>query len=187
MVDETNRVRTRAVITTEEHDVSVIDELAFFANSGDTAPTLSIADGNTYNLLYMENSDSERDLTIERIFLNADTTGIIFELIRNPVLGVVGANNVHVPKNLNFKSGKTANGIFHNWDETGTVGITGITGGELLNTYIVTDNPAILPIDGSFHLGQTNSFVIRATNNSGGNAEVAVGVRFYYELLENNH
>ena len=182
-VDNENRLLVHSDISTEEHNISHQFGLAFFANTTDTANTLTLATGNTYNLLYLENSDAERIINIERISVSVDTAGVVLVLMKNMILGSVGDNNVHTPVNLNFESQKTASGVFHNWDETGTAGISGLSGGTVLGAQILGVGPQDLSIEASMVLSQSNNLIIRMVNGTGGNVESAVAISFFYEAV----
>jgi len=179
-VTKENKILASATSHTEEHFASLMGD-TYIANTTTTANTLTTVTGNTYNLLYIENSSATRLLIVQKIAVSADTAGMVLDVFRNPVLGVVSANNVEIPINDNFSSGKTADGIFHSWDETGTVGIGGLTGGDNIGSNILPGATVVVPIDGSVILGQGNSLTVRATNGTGGNVEVSALVRFYYE------
>jgi len=179
-VDNANRLKTKAKTNTEEHVVSLEIGNAYFASTVDTANTLTLATGNTYRMLYLKN-DSSDTIVVEKVLSSSDTAGLVLFWTRNPTLGSVGANNVHVPANLNFSSNKTAVGTFHSWDETGTEGISGLSGGTVIQSFITDVGFTVHPIDGAIVIPQGSSMLLSMTNGTGGNVEAEVGVRFFYE------
>jgi len=178
-VSASGKLKVVSTAHTEEHAATDVGD-AYFVNTATTAATLTTATGNTYNLIYLENSSSTRSLVIEKIVISTDAADIVVELVKNTTLGAVSANNAFTAVNANFSSGKAADGIFHTWNETGTVGIGGITVGTILISNTLSTGPFLFPIDGTFVLKQGNNIVIRVTNATGANVEVSSAVRFYY-------
>ena len=84
-VDEQNRLIVHADQNSEEHRVSHDSGRAYIANTADTVNTLTLATGNTYNILYLENSDSDRILNIHDIRVATDTAGAVIIVRRNPI------------------------------------------------------------------------------------------------------
>jgi hypothetical protein len=179
-VDSENFLDTRAVTSTEENHVAIADGQTYFANTADTANTLTTATGNTYNLLYLENNSSTRVIVIEKIVSSYSAAGGVFIFQKNMTLGTASANNVHVPVNTNFSSGNVADVVCHNWDESGTTGIGGLSGGTVMKTFITAAGTVFYPIDGFVVLGQGDNIVLRYNNGTGGNVEVEAGIRFYF-------
>lgn len=180
-VSASNKLRTLATSHTEEHFHSDIDGQAYIANTGDTANTLTLATGNTYNMLFLRNDSSSLILIIQKIVVSVDTANVVYLLQKNMTLGVVADNNVHTPVNVNFASGNSADVLCHNWDETGTTGVGGLTVGTLTDSTILDVGASIFPIDGSIILGQNDNVVIRLVNGTGGNAEASTSIRFYFD------
>ena len=133
--------------------------------------------------MYLENSDSDRILNIHDIRVATDTAGAVVIVRRNPILGTVGANNAHTPVNLNFQSDILASGIFHNWDETGTAGITGLTGGTILESHVLRGSNTVFLYESAVILFQGNSLSIVVFNGTGGNIEISGTIRFHYEEI----
>lgn len=180
-VDTDHLLNTRSVQITEESHVSTKDGESYFANTSDTANTLTTSTGETIKLLYLKNDSTTDLLVIHKIFFSVSVTGGVLLFVKNPTLGSVGANNAHTPVNINFRSGSTASVTCHNWDESGVEGISGISGGTTVNTYIPSAGVTAFPIEGSFVLGQSNSIMLTYINNTGGNTEVTAGIRFYMQ------
>lgn len=183
-VNSRGELEVGAVGVSEEHFVSKVKGQAYVAHIADTANTLTLATGNTYNLLYLENSSAISTLVVQKIIISVDVKDSVLLLQQNMTLASVAANNVHVPVNTNFGSGKAADGVFHNWDETGTTGITTLTGGTLIESQILPVGITILQIDGFMVLPQGNNLVVRILDGTGNSIEVTCAVRFYYDELD---
>ncbi len=180
-VSERNELDVLATTQTEEHRVSIVRGKSFYLGVTETANSLTLADGNTYNILYMKNTSASDDLVIEKVLSSSDTAGINMQWVRNPTLGSVSANTAATPANTNFGSSNTATGTFHIWDESGTTGIGGLSGGTTFMSHITGVGKTVYPIDGAIIMPPGTSFLIKATNGTGGNVEWETGVRFYYQ------
>lgn len=154
---------------------------AYFANSTDTANTLTTATGNTYNILYLKNTSSTKNMIIEKVLSSADTEAGVVVWKKNMTLGSVSAENTHTPVNLNYSSGKSAEVTAYNWDETGTTGIGGLSGGTTIKSFITGVGFTVHPIDGAMVLANGDSITIQYVNGTGGNIEFECGIRFYFE------
>lgn len=183
-VNQQNEMLVKAIRATIEHTVSSRDGEAYHAHTATTANTLTISTGETIKMLYLENTSGTLDLVIEKINGSVDTAGVELLYTRNTTLGSVGANNVFEPVNANFSSGKQARATCHSWDETGTAGITGISGGAVITTHILDPGPFFDPIDGFMVLKRGNNIVVTLVNGTGGDIEAEVGIRFYYDRPE---
>jgi hypothetical protein len=182
-VNTRNQAEIRSTNISEEHEVSNSDGRSFFANSADTANTLTTATGNTYSILFIKNTSASRNLVIEKVLSSADTAGGVIVWRKNMTEGSIGDNNTHTPVNLNFSSALSAEATVYNWDETGTSGITGLTGGTVVKTFITGVGFTVHPIDGAIVLGQGNSLTVQYINGTGGDVEFECGIRFYYTTV----
>lgn len=180
-VNDNNRLLTLSVIHTEEHIESLINAGAYFANSADTADTLTCPDGFDGAILCVSNNSETLDLVIQKIVVSANTGGGVVSIIRNHTVGAVTNNNVHIPVNSNFGSQNTAPVTAYNWDETGTTGIGGISGGTKWKTYSTPLGVDHHPVDGTIILTKNTSVSINFTNNTGGPIEFECGIRFYLD------
>jgi hypothetical protein len=182
-VDDENKLDVKATRHSEEHQISARDGQTFVVNTADTADTLTLATGNTYNMVYLLNDSSEKILVLGEINVTTDTDSCVFILTKNPTLGTVSANNVHTPINANFSSGRQADATCHTWDETGTVGVGGLSGGTKVTTCILRAGIMVISTEGSMLLGKGDSVSLRLTNGTGGNVEAAISLRFYFDEL----
>ena len=182
-VNSVNKLVITATSHTDEHEAAEVDGQAYFANTTDTADTLTLATGNTYHLLFLRNLSSTKILVVQKVSVSASVAGLTLCLQKNMTLGAVSDNNVHVPVNVNFSSGNSADVLSHNWDETGTVGITGLSAGTRIKTFIMSTGPFIIPVDGFMVLGQNDSLTLMFVNGTGGNVEAEAGIRFYFDDL----
>ena len=180
-VDSEQRALVHADTNTEEHNISHQFGKSFVINTADTANTLTLATGNTYNFMYLENKSADDLVNIQDIRVTVDTAGVVALIVRNSTLGSVSANNVTTPRNLNFGSQNAADGTFHNWDETGTTGIGGLTLGTVLEAHVLGVGSTVFLYDAALLLADSNNIVLRLVNGTGGNVEAAATIRFYYE------
>ena len=164
-----------------EHEVSLHDQLAFYANTADTADTLTLADATSGPMLYLANDDAETILVVEVISASASAAGSVLKVTSGPTLATIGANNTHVPVNSSFGSSKVAEVTCFNWDGTGTVGMTGLSGGKIWKTYILPVGLSTLPVEGCMILSAGDSMMISCANNTGSALEFEAGIRFYMD------
>ena len=179
-VDSDNKLETHATMHSEEHYVSTFKRQAYFANTADTANTLTLATGNTYNMLFIQNNSAVKWLVIQKVFVSVDTAAVVLVVRKNMTVGAITNENTHIPPNANFSSGNDADALLYNWDEVGTAGVTGLTAGTIVNTYILAAEIRPLPFDGFMVLGQNDNVVFQIVNGTGGNVEAAIGCRFYF-------
>jgi len=174
-IDSGNHLQAVAITETDQHHVSKEDKKAFVANTADTANTLTItATGGS--ILYIRNDSTDDDMTIADFVISVDTAGIVCRIIRQPTLGSIGNNNVHVPKNANFGSSLTAEGTFHNWDEVGD-GLTGLTAGTVYSTLTLPVGVTRVHPNGEVVLQSGNAVSLELI----GACEAAAYIAFFYE------
>ena len=178
-VDEQLQLHVLAVNKSAEHDASERNSFTFFANTTDTANTLT-ATATGGAMLYVENTSGTQQLVIEKVLTSADTADGVVVWKRNNVVGTIGNNNTHAPVNLNFRSNVAAPVTCYNWDEVGD-GMTGLSGGTTMKSFITGAGFTVHPIDGSIILGQGNSLTIEYKVAGGG--EFECGIRMYFEAL----
>jgi len=177
-VDDDLRLSAQANIQTEEHFISSRDANTFFANTADTANTLTTtATGGP--ILYIKNGNPDKQMIVAKVLASTDIDGGVMRFIRNPTLGTIGNNNTHTPQNLNFNSNKSAQGTFYNWNENGD-GMTGLSGGTVLKTFIISKGFNVFPLDAALVLENDDSFAIEFI----GAGEFECGVRFFYMVAE---
>lgn len=144
--------------------------------------TLTLAAGNTYNLAYLRNLDDDEFLTLISISGGCDVAGGLLFAVRNPTEGTL-ANNVSVePVNDNFSSSLQANIEAHVWDEVGTAGIGGLTGGTEFFSTVLGAGPFSIPA--SSHLGLNGRLLLGVENPTGGAIEIALNVNFIKERID---
>jgi hypothetical protein len=177
-VDEGNKLVVSATSQTEEHEISSAEGLAFFAHISDTARTLTTtATGGP--VLYLKNTHATKQLVIAKFLVSTDTAGVQLHVKTNMTLGTIGNENTHAPTTSNVGSSLSATGTFYNWDEVGD-GMTGLSNGDTLATYILGAGFNAMPIDGAVILenGDSITFMLH------GAGECALNVRFFYMNVE---
>lgn len=176
-VDADQALLVRAITQTEEHFTSAKTEESYFANTTNAANTLTTtATGG--GVLFLRNNSSTKLMVIEKVLSSADTAGGVVVWKKNVTVGTIGNNNVHIPVNLNFGSTKEADALCYNWDEVGD-GMTGITNGEVVKTFITGVGFTIHPIDGTIIMEKNSNILIEYI----GAGEFECGIRFYYEVV----
>ena len=184
-VDHHLRLSTLAVTLTGQEDVSRHHGRSFIAQTLDTADSLTTLTGNTSNLLYLENTATDKNLIVERISISNDVASLVAATVlgvvmKNMTLGVIGAEVLHVPVNLNFGSGVAAEALAYNWDETGTAGLTGLTVGTKLSSVILIAGNIIMLEHTGITLGPGDNIVVRVVNGSAGSNENTASILFHY-------
>jgi len=173
-VDPNNRLVTSSNSQTEEHFISSSEGLSFFANTTDTADTLTTtATGGA--MLFLKNDHPSKQLIIARVIASTDTAGGVMTWIRNPTLGTIGNNNIHTPPNLNFGTSVTPIGTFYSWNEVGD-GMTGLSGGTKVKSFILSAGSTFFPIESAMVLEKADSLQL----NFAGASEFECGVRMFY-------
>ena len=175
----------RAFVDKEGHldTHSIIDDISYYhtrnkaqcysANTTNTADTLT-ATTTGGAILYLRNDSDTYELTISKLMFSAGIAGLVAKVIKNPTLGTIGKQNTHTPVNLNFNSNNPANVTCYNWDETGD-GMTGLTVGTTMATFILPASPLIIPVDGAILLKRNDSIQI----NCKGAGEFTAFIRFF--------
>lgn len=176
-VSSVGRLFTNSTTQALEHDASLAGD-AYFANISQTAETLTVTTTGG-PVLYMKNTSTTKNLVLSKVLVSTDQAATTLKIVRGPTLGTIGNENTHTPVNANVGSTRTASITCYNWDEVGN-GLTGLTGGDTFNVYLLGVGSTLLPIDDSIILppGTAVSLELQAT---GSTSECALGVRFFYE------
>lgn len=173
-VDENHRAVVSSNAQTEEHFISSAEGLSFFANTTDTDDTLTttVTGGP---MMYIKNDHSSKQLIISKILASSDTANGVITFTKNPTLTSIGNNNTHTPVNINFGANLNALTTIYTWNEAGD-GMTGLSGGTKIKTFIMPNTIVPFPIESAFVLEKDSSFMISYK----GVAEFEVGVRFFF-------
>jgi hypothetical protein len=179
-VDKDNKLYTHATTFSNEHDQS-LKGLSYFANTTDTADTLTVTTTGG-PMLYIKNTSTTQNLVVSKVLPSTDQAATVLKLVRSPTLGTIGNENTHVPPNLNIGSSKTANATVYTWDEVGN-GMTGLSGGTTIHTWILGVGTTALPIDDALIVtpGTSVHWELKAIGSS---AECSLGVRFHFEDID---
>jgi len=182
-VDNFNRLRTFATSTSQEHHGTGLGVNFMFS----TPTRLTMANGDTGTLLYVQNNNPAALLVITKIALSSSVAGVTYSLLKNQIVGTLSNNTSVTPQNLNFQSGVTAQATTQIWNGVGTTGIGGLTGGGVLQIHpLEASSPHIIDINGGIDLGSGNILGLRMTNNTGGNAVVSLSIRAFFESTSAN-
>jgi hypothetical protein len=147
--------------------------------------TLTLATVQDYALLLVRNDSDEKLLAMDTMIASCSAAGCYLYVTKNPVIGVIANADAFVPKNRNFGSSKIGDVSAWSWDEVGTAGITGFTGGEEVASIILPPAPIPVNLNAAVHLGRLNTFLISIQNPTGGAIEASVTLRFHMEPIEN--
>jgi len=178
-VNPANQLEVRAVSLSDQQDISRTKGDAYMLPSTATAPTLTMATGNTHKFLILKNDES-RTLVIDRFFISSDTAGLVCTITKNALIGTIATHAAETPVNQNFGSGKTATVTAYSWDETGTVGMGGITGGTTCTSMIMGAGVTrIMDLTGT-NLAQDNTIMVTFFNGTGGNVEGSAHMVFHF-------
>jgi len=181
-ISSDNALLTTAVTESEEHRKAIVEGQAYFANTTDTADTLTqTANGGA--MLYLRNDSATSNLIIEKVLTSSNGAGGVVKWIKNPTLGTIGSNNTHTPVNTNFSAGAAADVTCFNWNETGD-GMQGLSAGTILKTFITNAGFTIHPIDGAVILGKGDAMQVNYNASGASTPEFEAGIRFYFDELE---
>jgi len=146
--------------------------------------TLTLAAGQTYNLLYVQNDSDRKLMALNSLLVSMDAAGAVLFVVKNPVVGTLGNNTEVTPSNLNFGSTNPADVTAHVWDEVGTAGITGLTAGEEIQSLTLPGMAGAFALNAAVHLARTNGVLIGVQNPTGGAIEATAALRFHMEDIE---
>ena len=172
-VTKDQQLVTLSTMRTQEHAVALEGD-SYFTNISATAPSLTTTVTGGYMLLLKHTSESVKRI-IQLIIASTSVDGGVMQFIRNPTLGTLGNNVAATTVNTNMASGREAVIEANSWDEVGD-GITGVSEGEIINTFVLPKGVHFFPILGAFVMGNNNILGVRY---SGVIAEFALGIRHY--------
>jgi len=132
----------------------------------------------------MQNLSATKVMVLDGFTATESGPGTILFLVKNPVIAVLGANSPITPENRNFSSTNEAEISAEVWDETGVVGITGLTGGEEVASFNRAVPAGTLDLKNAVRLGRLDSAYVAYENPTGGPIEASVAIRFHMEELE---
>jgi hypothetical protein len=180
-VNSKNELATSSTTRTEEHQSAIEEGDAYIVSTLATADTLTLATGNTYNFLYIKNTSTTKKVVLQKVGVSTSVAGCVLKWIKNPIEGVITNAATETAINSNFSSGNVAEMTAYSWDEVGTTGITGLTAGTGVVTFILPSASIVFPVDGSIVLQTGDSILWAITNGTGGNVEASMGARIYYD------
>jgi hypothetical protein len=177
------RLRTEAISESLEADASRNGEAFTLATSQSVRSlTLKVADVGA--VLYIRNLSESKILVADGFTATESAPGTILFLVKNPVLAVIGANVPIVASNRNFSSTREASIEAHVWDESGVVGLTGISGGEEVASFLRPVPAGTLDLKNAVRLGRLDSAYFGYENPTAGAIEASLAFRFHMEDIE---
>ena len=177
------RLRTEAISESLEADASRQGE-AFTLATSQSVRTLTVKDGDVGPVLYIRNLSESKILVADGFTATESGPGTILFLVKNPILAVIGANVPIVASNRNFSSTREATVEAEVWDEAGVVGLTGLSGGEEVASFLRPVPAGTLDLKNAVRLGRLDSAYFGYQNNTGGPIEASLAFRFHMEDIE---
>ena len=178
------RLRTQGIQESLEAAASRDGEAFTLATSQGSNRILTFAAADDGPIMYVRNLSESKILVADGFTATEGGAGMILYLVKNPVLGVIGANEPIVSANRNFSSTRDADVEAHVWDETGVVGITGLTGGEEVAAFIRAVPAGTLDLKNAVRLGRLDSAYFAYQNPTGGPLSASLAFRFHMEPIE---
>ncbi len=177
------RLRTQGIQESLEADASRNGE-AFTLASSQSQRILTFQPADDGPIMYVRNLSESKVLVADGFTATEGGAGMILYLVKNPVLGAI-ANNVEVTaSNRNFSSTRDADVEAHVWDETGVLGIQGLSGGEEVASFIRSIPAATLDLKNAVRLGRLDSAYFAYQNPTGGAIAASMAFRFHMEDIE---
>ncbi len=177
------RLRTQSVQETLEADASRNGE-AFTLASSQAQRILTFQPADDGPLIYVRNLSESKVLVADGFTATEGGAGMILFLVKNPIAGTIANNTTIVPSNRNFSSTRDADVEAHVWDETGVVGITGLTDGEEVASFIRSVPAGTLDLKNAVRLGRLDSAYFGYQNPTGGAIAASLAFRFHMEDIE---
>ena len=178
------RLRTQAIQESLEADASRNGEAFTLATSQGTNRSLTIAAADDGPILYVRNLSESKILVADGFTATESAPGLILFLVKNPILATIGANESIEASNRNFSSTRDADVEAHVWDETGVLGIQGLTGGEEVASFIRSVPAGTLDLKNAVRLGRLDSAYFAYQNPTGGAIAASLAFRFHMEPIE---
>ena len=177
------RLRTQGIQESLEADASRQGE-AFTLATSQSVRTLTVKAADDGPIMYVRNLSESKILVADGFTATEGGAGMILYLVKNPILGTIGNNVPIVSSNRNFSSTRDADVEAHVWDEAGVVGITGLTGGEEVASFIRSIPAATLDLKNAVRLGRLDSAYFAYQNPTGGAIPASMAFRFHMEDIE---
>ena len=182
-VNNDGRLLTQSVQESGEAEASRTGE-AFTLGSSQSLRALTFAAADDGPIMYVRNISATKTLVLDGFTATEGGPGMILYLVKNPILGVIGANIPITPENRNFSSTNEAEVEAEVWDDTGALGITGLTGGIEVASFLRAVPAGTLDLKNAVRLGRLDSAYFAYENPTGGPLGASVALRFHMEELE---
>ncbi len=177
------RLRTQSISESLEADASRNGE-AFTLATSQSVRSLTLKVADVGPVMYIRNLSESKILVADGFTATESGPGGILFLVKNPVLAVIGANVPIVSSNRNFSSTRDADVEAHVWDESGVVGLTGLSGGEEGASFLRPVPAGTLDLKNAVRLGRLDSAYFAYENPTAGALEASLAFRFHMEDIE---
>ena len=182
-VNNDGRLLTQSVQDSAEAEAARVGE-AFTLGSSQSLRALTYAAADDGPIMYVRNISATKTLVLDGFTATEAAPGLILYLVKNPILGTIGANVPITPENRNFSSTNEAEVEAEVWDDTGALGITGLTGGVEVASFLRAVPAGTLDLKNAVRLGRLDSAYFAYENPTGGPLGASVALRFHMEELE---
>lgn len=182
-VNNDGRLLTQSVQESDEASASRAGE-AFTLGSSQSLRALTYAAADDGPLMYVRNISATKTMVLDGFTATEAAPGLILYLVTNPILGVLAANVPIVAENRNLSSTNEAEVEAEVWDDTGALGITGLTGGVEVASFLRAVPAGTLDLKNAVRLGRLDSAYFAYENPTGGPIGASVALRFHMEELE---
>ena len=183
-VDNQGRLRVQSIQESLEADASRSGEAFTLATSQSPVRTLTVKAADDGPVLYVRNESASKIMVVDGFTATESAAGMILYLVKNPILATIGANVEIEPSNRNFSSTNEAEVEGQVWDESGVVGLTGLTDGEEVASFIRSVPVSTLDLKNAVRLGRLDSAYLAYENPTGGSIEASIAIRFHMEDIE---
>lgn len=171
-VNEKNRAKVQASISTQLHDASIEDEVAYDFSSGDFV-SITTTDTET-GVFYLKNTSTTLKLIINSLRTCSDAVHKV-KMYKNPTGGtLISAAVAGSSTNMNFTSSKVADAIVYTGDEGRT-----LTGGTVVTQHINNVGHSTDHFENALIIGPGESIALTFSLASAG--DCCVRITAYYE------
>lgn len=182
-VDNQGRLRVQSIQESLEADASRSGE-AFTLATAQSVRSLTIKAADDGPVIYVRNESASKIMVVDGFTATEAGAGLILYLVKNPELAVIGANVEIEPSNRNFSSTNEADVEGQVWDEAGVLGLTGLSGGEEVASFMRAVPAGTLDLKNAVRLGRLDSAYLAYENPTGGSIEASIALRFHMEDIE---
>jgi len=167
------------VVTVSDRAQAAEDGTAYAFTSIATANTLTTSTTEVTNILVLQNLSDTKLVYIDEVYWWHDDAAACWAyLLIDPTVGAITNNNTVVPNVLNAGKSVAADVNAYSWDEVGTVGVTGLSGGTI-SFWQPFIEKLRLPVEGRVVLAKNDAVSVVLDNETAGDVEVSAYMTFF--------